>query len=557
MKEKLNKHFIMVLLILLISTILLLPMFLTTYKVNDDTWFHLMNIGLIKNGIKENFWNGFIMRILPFVGNNLGYGTRLFYPPLAHTLGAYLAYGLEFFNLNILWSLKIFHFITMFLSGLAMYFCSYRFHKDKYLALLSSVIYMGSCYHMSEIYVRDSLGESLLFVFLPFIIVSIKELLEGHTNYFYPCFILGYAGGILSHFTMMIYITLVLGFSMLFYYKKIFQKDFLIPFLKACLIVFLLTAFFFEPMIEHKLYGSYMVYKKWYMSLGIYHTTLWGIEYLFNLSSNPISFRFSFVTLILLTYVLIKKRKEILNPKYLLVTVFLGISFLMSTRLFFLWLILPYLFFMIQFGWRMVLLVIFGVALISPLALKECQKKYLKVGVIIIIGLASFTFPNNHREDLDLEKIGYGAIMGWQKEYLPEKIGDNEENKKYFEERNEEIIIVNGNGTSNILKNKVPYLEFEINTDDTLEIELPRIYYFGYNLKDQNGNNISLFENERGFLGAKVNAGNYTLEYTGTAAYKICTYVSLISFCGTILYILYYIYNLRFRNYKKNNVSFL
>ena len=44
---------------------------------------------------------------------------------------------------------------------------------------------------------------------------------------------------------------------------------------------------------------------------------------------------------------------------------------------------------------------------------------------------------DNQRNELDLNKINYAAIMGWQQEYLPENIGAEEESKKYFENKTE------------------------------------------------------------------------------------------------------------------------
>ena len=117
MRKVFLNHWKAILGIFLISLILMTPFFLHPYVENDDTWFHLINIGLLRNMIHENFWSGIFGRILPFVGNGLGYGTRLFYPPLAHTLSAYLTYGLEFLNLDIVASLKVFIFLRCFSRG--------------------------------------------------------------------------------------------------------------------------------------------------------------------------------------------------------------------------------------------------------------------------------------------------------------------------------------------------------------------------------------------------------------------------------------------------------
>ena len=75
-----------------------------------------------------------------------------------------------------------------------------------------------------------------------------------------------------------------------------------------------------------------------------------------------------------------------------------------------------------------------------------------------------------------------------------------------------------------------------IESETEIEIEFPRIFYFGYSLTDEEGTSYDLWENDHGFLAAKVSGGTYTLEYTGSLPYKICLYISL----GTLLSIFAY-----------------
>ena len=111
-------------------------------------------------------------------------------------------------------------------------------------------------------------------------------------------------------------------------------------------------------------------------------------------------------------------------------------------------------------------------------------------------------------------------------EYLPVKTAENID---YFNNRNHDIIIKENEGSINIIKDDVPYLEFNVETDKNITIELPRTYYIGYKLIDSNNNEIDIYEGEYGFIEANLSSGTYILNYTGTSYYNIARIVSLIS----------------------------
>lgn len=535
----LDKHYIMVIGIFIVALGLLLPLFINKYHIGNDTMYHLTTISSIKDLIKTNFMSGITGKILPNIGNGFGYGSRLFYPPIFHTCTAYLSYFLETLGIGFTTCVKIFYLCTFFLSGITMYICSYRYTKDKSLSFIASVIYLASSYHLSEIYVRDAQAESLLFVFLPLIILSIKELLEGHKKWFYPCFIIGYVGGILSHFTMMIYVTIFLGITMLILHKKVFTKEFIIPFIKGCILVLLLSLFFFEPLFEHKLLGNYMVYKKWVMSLGVWHTTLWGMEYILPIDSSGIYFYFSIVVIILMIYLLLRKRDIFREDKYKLIGIFTLISFIMSTR-YSPWKIMPYSLFMIQFGWRLVTLVILGFSLMAPLSLEKSsrQLKILCLIGIIIPGVLSIHFAS----DSTFKELDYSYGVGWQNEYMPVNLIDH---KEYYDSRSHNVINIDTKEEVRVKEGDYPKISFSIK--DNGVYELPRIFYYGYSLVNESKEKITLKESDNGFLEANLKTGDYTLEFKGSLIYRVCSLISL----GTLISIIIYLIIRKIKSYRK------
>ena len=538
----LDKHYIMVIGIFIVALGLLLPLFINKYHIGNDTMYHLTTISSIKDLIKTNFMGGITGKILPNIGNGFGYGSRLFYPPIFHTCTAYLSYFLETLGIGLTTCVKIFYLCTFFLSGITMYICSYRYTKDKSLSFIASVIYLASSYHLSEIYVRDAQAESLLFIFLPLIILSIKELLEGHKKWFYPCFIIGYVGGILSHFTMMIYVTIFLGITMLILYKKVFTKEFIIPFIKGCILVLLLSLFFFEPLFEHKLLGNYMVYKKWVMSLGVWHTTLWGMEYILPIDSSGIYFYFSIVVIVLMIYLLLRKRDIFREDKYKLIGIFTLISFMMSTR-YSPWKIMPYSLFMIQFGWRLVTLVILGFSLMAPLSLEKSsrQLKILCLIGIIIPGVLSIHFAS----DMTFKELDYSYGVGWQNEYMPVNLI---EHKEYYDSRSHNVINIDTKEEVRVKEGDYSKISFSIK--DNGVYELPRIFYYGYSLVDESKEKITLKESDNGFLEANLKTGDYTLEFKGSLIYRVCSLISL----GTLISIIIYLIIRKIKSYRKESL---
>ena len=157
-------------------------------------------------------------------------------------------------------------------------------------------------------------------------------------------------------------------------------------------------------------------------------------------------------------------------------------------------------------------------------------------------------------------------------EYLPSKAFNN---RKYIEER-EDVPIILSEKTENLMQSENATYEqeakienfnkdgtncsFEIvaNTvDESLEIELPYIYYIGYNVEytDDSGNNYSVetYESENGFLCIRVPNENITVnvKYTGTVLMKIAYIISAVTVL--VLIIIYFIKRVNVKN--KNTKS--
>ena len=228
------------------------------------------------------------------------------------------------------------------------------------------------------------------------------------------------------------------------------------------------------------------------------------------------------------------QRKTLKQEKYKLVLIFGLLSLWLST-VYFPWIIMPYTFFMIQFGWRLVAFVILAVSFLAPLAIKNVKSKVLYS--LIVIGLVLSGFASIHfasTTPVDLSNIEYVYGMGWQREYLPVNA---ETNKEYFDTRDDSIHFMEGNGSAIIIEDEVPYLKFQLDTVGFSSVELPRLFYFGYVLKDQDGKKYPVFENGNGFVQANLPSGTYTMDFEGSLVYKICFCISMTTFVLVFFYI--------------------
>lgn len=550
MKERIKKIVTNPYLIILVVTILIMSplIFSKNYIAGNDTDFHISNIySIYTNMIQGNF-----SKILPIIAQGFGYGTGIFYPRLAHMSTAVLT---AIFGGNVIGALKAIHFIVYFLSAVMMYKLVYRIFNNKCSAIVSSIFYLTFPYTITEVFVRDSLAESFMFIFMPMIILGLYELFYGNKKAFYIWFILGYVGIINSHLVLAVYFTALVCIYLSLNIKKVFKKENFKCLCLASILIILLTASFTIPLLEHKALGIYTVFEGNSMSDRgtIVNSTMGFKDFFLQEPSKDFSLITYYLNLlgvllacitIIFNKKLIKDNKEKNFFKFLIMLTIV-LLFLMSK--FCPWIILPKIMVMIQFVWRLETVLVLALSILAGLVLRVFNTKKSKVIMLIVIILFNgYTVYNAYNFDM-IKEINIHDInlsergMGWEREYLPTA---TEENLEYFEKRNQEILIKEGNSEITILENNTPNLKATIeNCSKEMTIELPRIYYLGYDAKiiNDNGNEtkLELYMNDKGFVETKVNSnGTLVFKYTGTTANKIANTISIITLIGILAYII-------------------
>jgi len=137
-----------------------------------DGLMHLARIGAwvksIKDGQLPPRWAGDL---------NYGYGSPVlifmyFWP---YFLSSVLVLG----GLGLVWSFKIVSVLGYVLAGIAMFLFCQNFFRNNKKALLASLLYQFSSFHLTEIIIRGAVGELWSYVFFPISLLGIHQILEG------------------------------------------------------------------------------------------------------------------------------------------------------------------------------------------------------------------------------------------------------------------------------------------------------------------------------------------------------------------------------------------
>ena len=197
----------------------------------------------------------------------------------------------------------------------------------------------------------------------------------------------------------------------------------------------------------------------------------------------------------------------------------------------------------IQFIWRLETFLALFISICAGSIIFLISKKNLKNIVIIVIFIAVtsvFSFTKmSYISYIDTKGVDYSSYGAASYQYLPVKALDN---KDYLLNRDNEIKLKNGEAKIKIIENETPRLIFNIKTNDKVTLELPRIYYLGYEVTLKNKDktkNISYKENKNGLMEiALKDSGTVTVNYTGTLFYKISLIIFIVALLISIIYLI-------------------
>lgn len=135
-----------------------------------------------------------------------GYPLWIILAPLPY----YIAELFHLIGLDIVSAVKALDAVALIASGLAMYlFGSRVLGRDG--GLVGAIAYLFIPYHIVDLYVRGAAAEFLAFVFPPLILWSLYQLMTTRRAFYAPLVALSYAGLILTHISMAVLFSPVIG----------------------------------------------------------------------------------------------------------------------------------------------------------------------------------------------------------------------------------------------------------------------------------------------------------------------------------------------------------
>lgn len=473
-EDKFWKYFLIIFLI-----ISLIPVFMPGIFWGHDTHFHLSRI----NGIVEGLRNGvFPVLIYPGYFSGYGYGNGIFYPDIF----LYIPAVLNVLGLSTITAYKILLVILTIGILWSMYFCIKKITNSSYTATIVSVIYLMSSYRMTDMWIRAALGETITFVFFPFVILGLYELIYGNEkNWKY--YTIGLIGVVLSHIISGVFcIILTLVFA-LFNIKKLFKEKVRIKYaLLAGFLAIGISAFFTFPLLEAMLSDTFK-YTTYQLKDPIYKHSVNPLLSFLDVPTGifpwvPQGIGLVFIYLIVKFYKKNGKDEKQENFKKLCI-IFALVLLYVSTSLF-PWKLLGKYLSIIQFPWRLyiliTLLLLFGFAVPITNFIKSKKDKihFTLILTIFICFTFSVSFLYLLRFGLIKDYSHYVVISA---EYVPVDV-----DYKEFSNRGE--IITSNNDVSVNFKKKGTEIkiEYKDNTKNDTYLELPLLYYKGYVAKEEN-----------------------------------------------------------------------
>ncbi len=220
-----------------------LPLFTVNCIQGHDIEYHLLRIEALKAGIQQG---------LPFLRVNVlyfggeGYASSLFYPDFL----LYLPAVLRACHVGINASFHIFVFFCIAAGFAAAWYCVREITGDSLTAVLSAVIFTLCQYHIDDIYTRSAVGEYTAFIFLPFVIAGLYDLMFRDLKK--PWLLAaGMTGVLLCHTLTTLFCVGLCFLSAVFSLPGIRKNPrILLRLLLAALAVLCITAFYWLPMLE-------------------------------------------------------------------------------------------------------------------------------------------------------------------------------------------------------------------------------------------------------------------------------------------------------------------
>lgn len=542
-KKRENQIFFSVTIVAIIVAIA--PLISRYALLGHDSDYHILRIEALKQQIQMGLP---FLKVNPTFFGGAGYASSLFYPDFL----LYIPALLRVVGFSINSSYHLFMILCVIMCFTVSYICVKEITNNRYIGILFAVIITLASYHLDDIMVRAAVGEYTAIIFIPVVLYGIYNLCFEDMDK--PWVLgLGMAAVLLCHTLsfalclLMIVLMMCLNFDAFLKNPKIILKLII-----TGLVTMLATISYWLPLLEQ------------FMSTEFYVSNTWidpaqeavKVSSLFGLSFPTLGIG---LFILLLPRVLIFKNQNDKIMKYADQSITVGLVFAVCASDLFHWDVVGKYFSIVQFPWRLyvisTVLLCFGAAVViyrlagslvigasdtpedydNEIKIIENDTYINKYGVVLglVLGVmavtAVYNYSNQTREYYDYSNDYYSykpftcSVIGG--EWLPVTVTDMDS----LIDDSEHLVDCNGNDVAfTRVKNRIVF-----NTDGSCDyVDVPFVYYKGYEAKDSNGASVLVDgSGHNGLVRAytKDVSGEITVRYKGTAMQKMALLINILT----------------------------
>ena len=562
-REKLRKHSFVICGILGITFICSVGLFIRYLLMGHDAMFHMNRIEGLKDGLLSG---AFPVRIQPTWNNGWGYAVSVLYGDLTILFPALLR--ICGFTVQASW--KAFITAVNLLTAVLAYYSFYQISKNKYKAMLVTLLYCTGIYRLICIYVRAAVGEFTVMAFLPLTVLGFwyafaEDIEDAGYGKRLLAPVIGFTGMLQTHVLtceMSAFFIVLLCAVML---NKVLRRKTFTYLVQIVVVTVLVNLWFLVPFLQFL--GEELVvcrmsemredFQLWGLSIAelftITPSRTWWFTFGENVSlANKCTFTVGialWIGVAAVLYLLWNKKLKFQKAAAVMLTFGLMAAF-MTTGLFPYQMIRNYapgfaaFFSKIQFSYRFLgmtglffcLAILFAILCVYG----ESTKHYLKVVLIGTAFLAAYQGMDYQYQILysGMFDTRYsGAVLDTtylvSGEYLYE-------NTSVDVTKSDQIVIGTG---AEVIGSRKEYLETSITckvNEKNAYIEIPVFYYPGYMAVDETGKDYEVSRSENnGRIRVELPEGfegTITVSFREPLYWRICEIVSLVAFLGLIVH---------------------
>lgn len=566
MKTKFKTKLIDYGIILIFAIIASIPLLNQDFNIyGDDGIQHIARLMGTTQSIEEG-------QIIPVIMSNFcngfGYSWNIFYSPLT----AFLPLIFSIFTNSFELILKLFIILVAFLSGISMYEFVNKISKNRYAGLMSAMVYVFAPYRLTDTYLRVAISELTSFIFLPIVFHGMHNIFNSEERSIKKSLLLtlGAAGLIITQSVIAMYTAIFCLIYLLINIKELKNKQVLKMLGINIILILLLTSFHTVPLLEHKLTTDYEVFKPGRMERtdSLIQNKLDPLELIYT-APNHFCFEIGLVSIIgLVLTILAHKKVEKSVKKFYWFALVAGIVCVIMSLNFFPFEKLPAILKMLQFTFRLLEFSSFFFAVLAGINYALVIKNFKIRDILVLCAVTILLLMPAYNNC-----VGFGKIWSEDKlwpavevnentgrvhagcatfEYLPSKAYNNLD---YIKTRENRVYVLSGEANiRNEVKNGTNMVFNVSEVEENTVLELPYIYYLGYNIEvriDGQITKLEEFESDNGFVA--INLGNITegeiiVKYTGTTLMQISYIVSIVTFFVLVICLIV----ITVKNYKKH-----